>query len=145
MVMTKMPILDKTYALTIINEFLEKFQDIIVSNKAPKLADFESFLSPNFKLFINGKLDTKNIVNYLEQIVLYQKGFSSIDLSDLLEDPIMEGNKVVIQYDANLVGRNGQQSLVNILAIVTFEDNKIVQWMQVAHEKGVSQWDMNPQ
>jgi hypothetical protein len=142
MVIAKIPALDKTIALSTINEFLEKFQDVIVSNQAPNLSDFEKILSPNFKLFINGRLDTKDLSHYLKQIMLYQKGFKSIDLSDLLEEPIVDGNKVVIQYDANLNGRNGQQSLVSIIAIVLFEDKKISQWIQVAHEKGESQWDM---
>lgn len=143
MVIAKMLVLDKTKALLTINEFLQKFEEVISSHQAPNLSDFDSLLCPNFKLFINGRLDIKDLSHYLKQIMVYQKGFNSIDLSDLLDEPIIEGNKVVIQYDANLNGSNGQQSLVNIMAIVIFEDNKISQWIQVAHEKGESQWDMH--
>lgn len=141
MVMTKALTLDKTQALTLINNFMEKFQEIVNRPNAPKAADLDKLLATSFQLAINEKTDAKNLNDYLSRIMAYQKKFSHVSLSDLLEEPLIMDNKAVVQFEVNLTPRSGKKTIIAVMAIVTIEGNKIIKWTQVSHDKGSSHWD----
>lgn len=141
MVMTKPAQLDKKQALSLLNDFLRQFQTTCNQPNPPKSSDFERYLSRNFQISSNNHIVGKNLAEYLNRVAKFQKKYSHIELTDFNLEPLISGNKLIIQYDANLTSRNGQKIQMNFMVIITIEDNLITHWDQVAHEKGSSHWD----
>lgn len=138
---TKSATIDKDHAQTLVEDFFQQFQTACVKNTPPKSADFEKYLSKNFHFTSNGQIAGDSIHDYLKRIERLQQKYSSIELSEPHQELIVAGNQVVINYDAFLKSKAGKEVQLNIMAIATIEGNKIVDWIQVANEKGSGHWD----
>lgn len=141
MAMTKTAALDKTKVTSILNNLLKQFQQLCNRPNQPSESDLEEFLASDFQLTNNGKLASKSLADHMNRIMKFQKKFSKIEVTSLLEEPIVSGNKAAFRYNCNLTPRNGQKLMVNFMVMATFEDNKIAQWLQVSHQQNTGDWD----
>lgn len=142
MVIAKEAALDKNQATAFFNNFLKNFSNMCNRPNAPTVSDLEKFFTKNLQLTSNRKQITKSVSDYLNRITNLHKKYSHFEVSNLLEEPIISGNKVAVTYDLTMTPRSGgSKVIVNIAAFATIEDNKIAQWVQVVNEKGSSKWD----
>lgn len=135
MVATKAQPLEKQKALHVVGHFLNQFKNCFKQRQAPHAADFEKILSPHFQNLSNGKLIGKNIPDFLKRIQDVQKRYSYIEFSPL-EECLISGNKGIFQYDITLTLKDGEERLLNVMAIATIEGDLITHWSQVSHDKG---------
>ena len=133
--------INKMQLMNLVNNLLRQVQKCCNQTQSPKLSDFEKWMAPNFQLFSNGKIISKNAADYMKRLVNFQKKFVHMEISDMLEEPLIYENKMAVHYDIDLTGRNGNQSKVFVMAIITLENDKVLRWEQVAHEKGTGIWD----
>lgn len=142
MVITKSAPVSKEKALSLVYDFYHQLQTWVSTEKVPAQNEIERYLSHNFKLTSNGNTLCKSSSEYLNRIKKFQERFSRFEFSKPLEEPVVNGNEIAIYYKVDLTPRKGGGSKqVFILAIGAIEDNHIVHWTQVAHEKGASEWD----
>lgn len=142
MVLVKTPTLSKDQAQTILHGFLQQFQNICNKHTKPNPTEFEKFLSRNFKISSNGKVVGKNLNEYLERIQKFQERYTHIEIPHkLLEEPVIADNRAVFFYNVHLTRKDGGKVKMFLMAIGVFEDGKIVQWNQVAHQEGSTDWD----
>lgn len=126
--------LDKQKALQLLNNFLDQFRNCCNQKHPPKADYFENIVSNDFHNSSGGKQIGKNMQDFLRRIQEVQKKYSHIDFSRL-QECLISGNKAIIQYDMNRTLRNGEKSLINIMAIATIDGDLITHWSQVSHEK----------
>lgn len=126
--------LDKQKALQLLNSFLDQFRNCCNQKHPPKADYFETILSNDFHNSSSGQQIGKNMHDFLQRIQKVQKKYSYIDFSRL-QECLISGNKAIIQYDMNRTSRNGEKSLINIMAIATIDGDLITHWSQVSHEK----------
>jgi hypothetical protein len=129
-------VLDKHKALEILNGFLLQFQQCCNKKHPPNASNFENFLSHNFQNSSNGKVIGKNVHDFLERIQKVQKRYSELKITPL-HDCLISDNKVIAQYDVNLISLRGEKVQMFLMAIATIEDHLITQWSQVSHNKGI--------
>lgn len=134
MIETKMQALEKQKALQLLNNFLDQFRNCCNQKHLPKADYFENIISSDFHNSSSGTQIGKNIQDFLKRIQRVQKKYSHVDFTHL-QECLISGNKAIIQYDMNLTSRNGEKSLLNIIAIATIDGNLITHWSQVSHEK----------
>lgn len=141
MVSTKTKTLNKSTYLTLINDFFAAFQECCNRPEAPKGKELVNYLNSDFQLISNERTEVKNLQDYYKRIELFRNRYEHFDIIGPLEEPLIGDNKVVLQYEISLEGRDGEAQIVCIMAIATFKDNKISRWQQVTHEKGRGTWD----
>lgn len=140
MVLAKASI-DKKQAETLLDGLFTQFQTNINRGTAPTPAEFEKFLSRNFHFTTNGREEGKSLMDYVSRISFLQKKYSNATISSFIAEPLIVGNKAVVQYDIKLTPRTGPKTEVSVIAIATIDENHITNWTQVAHEKGTGRWD----
>lgn len=144
MAFTKTGVIDKAQALALIDNFFEQFQNSCNRPEAPKTTDFEKVLSKNFRIFSNGKPMAKGLEDYVVRVASIKKRYPHVDITGPLEEPLLAGNKATILYDLEIKKPSGEKAHIYMMAMVTFEDNKIAEWVQVNHErndKDQNRWD----
>lgn len=130
----------KNQAVTFLNSFLDEFQHWCNEPTAPSAIDLEQFLAPNFKISSNGKVLSQSLNDYLARIGNFRKKYASVEITNV-QDPLVDGNKMAVQYEIYMITHTGQKTLVYISALATIENNKLNEWSQVAFEQGEGQWD----
>ena len=141
MATTKSTTVDKTQAISLVDNFLEQFQAVCNQPSPAKASDLDKWLSQNLQVTSNGNVVDRSLQDYINRIGKMKSKYSRIEIQDRLEEPIVSDNKVVVNYDAVLTGKNNQAVTVNIMAIATVDNNKISRWTQVANQKGTGNWD----
>lgn len=133
--------LDKAHARAVINNFFEVLQNLCNSDTPLKTADLERSISRQVEFSSNGQVVCHSSSEYLSQIEKYRRAYSSFEINNYMDEPLVADNKAIINYDVQLVERKTKKEIdVNVMAIVTIEDGKIVHWNQVANEKWISHW-----
>lgn len=127
-------VLDKQKALQLLNSFLDQIRNCCNQKHPPKADYFDTILSNDFHNSSSGKLIGKNKHDFLKRIQEIQAKYSHIDFSRL-QECLISGNKAIIQYDMHRTLRNGEKSLIHIMAIATIDGDLITHWSQVSHEK----------
>jgi|GEM_PF-3028671 len=134
--------LNRQKTVTLIENFFKQFEICCNRQTAPTAVEFENIIAENFQISSNNKLAAKSRSEYLDRIRNFQKNYSSVKISALMEEPIISDNKVVVRYDADLIARERQQNMqVNIIAIATVDNDLLTSWNQIAHVTGRDQWD----
>jgi uncharacterized NAD(P)/FAD-binding protein YdhS len=123
-------------ASVLLNEVFKHFQNWIKQSKDPTLAEVEKFFTQDFQLYSNGLLISKNLSDHLNRIAKLRKKYSRIKIEGPHDEPLVSDNKFATHYTFHLTTHTGQESQIDVMAIVTTEDNKCKRWTQVAHEKG---------
>lgn len=100
------------------------------------MAKLQRLFAKNFEFFSNTHHIAHNLQGYQERLKNIQSRFPKITYSKLLEEPIIAGNKVVIQYNATLQSPSGSKHEATVMAILTIEEDKVTKWQEVIHEKG---------
>lgn len=134
MATTKLYTLEKPKALQLINNFLNQYKKCCDKRNQFNATNFENILSDNFQNSSNGKLFERNLHDFLHRIEEIRKKYSHVDFTHI-NDCLISDNKAIIQYDMNLTLQNGEKRLLNIMAIATFDGDRIVHWSQVSHDK----------
>lgn len=134
--------MDKTKTLGVIFDFFKQFQKWCSPSAAtPSLSELEKYISKNLQMSSNGQSVTRSSANYLDRLLKFQKKYSSFQISEPLEEPIIYDNRAAIYYRLDLTTKTGQHKQVYIMGLVTIEDDKISRWIQVTNEKGLGTWD----
>jgi hypothetical protein len=140
MTMTKaQPAMDKAQAKTWAKNFLQNFQNIYNQPNMTE-ADLEKIFTTNFQFTSNNQLLTKSTAEHMNRATKLRKKYAHFELKGL-EEPVINENRIAVNYELNLRAHNGQKSQVLIMAIATLEGNKISQWSQVTHDKHSNPWD----
>ena len=135
MAITKTAGLDRTQALALLDGLLETFQNSCNQINPPNSADFERYLATDFQIASNGQTVAKSLAEYMKRITKFRNKYVKFEITELLIEPLLIGNKIVSNYKVDLTTRNGQTLQVYIMAIGLIRDNKFSQWLQVASEK----------
>ncbi len=134
--------LDRQKAVSLIENFFKQFEICCNRQTAPTPEEFKNIFAENFQISSNNKFVAKSRLEYLDRIKTFQKKYSHVKISSLLEEPIFSENKVVVRYDADLISHGQQKNIqVNIMAIATIDNNLLTSWSQIAHVMGRDQWD----
>ena len=135
-------ILDKSKILNVVNDFFKHFQIWCGRTPvSPTPHEIEHYLAKNLQMFNNGQLVARSATNYLDRLQRFQKKYSGFKISQPLEEPLIYGNQVAIYYTIDLTARDGEHAQVYVMALLTFEDDKISRWVEVTHEKNTGNWD----
>lgn len=129
--------LAKTLAKGIMDFFIE-------CGKPGNKADFSKlsqFFSPTVLVVSNENQVSKNLQEFQNRIKNIQTRFPTITYTKFLEKPIIARNKVVIRYNLETMDTQGKKREVVVIAILTVENDKVVQWTEVLHEKGLGEID----
>lgn len=137
MVTTKAAALDKKQATVLIDNFLEQFQNWCNQHRPPSSAELEKFLTHNCINFSNGVQIGKGIQEFAARVTNLQHKHSRTEISPC-RDCLVVGNKAIVQFEVKLTERAGEKKNMYIMAIVSFEDNLISSWVQVAHIKSAT-------
>lgn len=140
MVATKTP-LDKKQAVAMIETFFKQFQTCCNRPKPPIPSDFDKVLSRNFEMTSNGQTVCKNLESYCQRLDKMQKKWNKFEVSAPLEEPLVCGNKISVNYEGNFTTPTGQKNRFFFMASATVEDNKFTNWTQVAHQQGTGNLD----
>jgi hypothetical protein len=133
--------LDKTQVLEIIYGFFKEFENWIGQSKVPTVADLEKYLAKKYHISSNGQHVAHSTDEYLNRYQRFQKKYSKFQISKPIEEPLISGNRVAFHYKVDLTTHQNQRKQVFIGTIATIEDNKILDWNQIAHESGAGDWD----
>lgn len=133
--------LDAKHAQEIIRDVFALLRSYGNLNSTPNANELQRIFSPQFKLIHNDRQVANNLNEYSKRLENLQKLSSLTTYSNLLEEPIIAGNKIVIRYGAELNKKSGQKAQYQIIAILAVADDKIVQCTEVIHEKGSGSFD----
>jgi hypothetical protein len=134
--------LDKTKIVGVIYDFFKQFKQWCgPSAVTPSANELEKYLSKNLQMFNNGQLVVKSAAHYLDRLKKFQSKYSSFQISEPLEEPLVEDNRASIYYKLDLTTRNKQHIEVYIMGLFTIEQDKISRWIEVTNEKGMELWD----
>lgn len=136
MVMTKTSNLTKNQAQAIVGSLFKNFQAWITQPQDPTISEIEKIFSRDFQLTSNGLLASKDLADHVKRLAKLRKKYSRIEVKESSEEPLVSDHKFAVYYTLHLTSHTRQESLIDIMAIATVEDNKIKRWIQVAHEKG---------
>lgn len=135
--------LEKSKVLHIIYDFFNQFSTWCGHPPLiPSLEELEKYISTNLHMYNNGQMIAKNSADYLERIKNLQKKYSSFQISEPLEEPLINGNKAAIYYKLDLLTHLGQHKQIYIIGLVTIEKDKISHWTEVTNEKSGGTWDI---
>ncbi len=131
-------VLDARHAQDLLREVFTLLRTYGNGSSSPNAGELQRFFSTQFQLINNDRKVCSNLNDYVKRLQDIQKENSQATYSNLLEEPIVAGNKVVIRYGAELANKSGKRSKYQIIAILTFQDDKITQCTEVIHEVGSS-------
>jgi limonene-1,2-epoxide hydrolase len=102
----------------------------------------EKWISRNIEFTSNGQVVCHSSSEYITHLDKYRKAYSSLEIINLMDEPLVADNKAIINYDVDLFERKTNKKIqVAVMAIATIEDSKITHWNQVANEKNTSHWN----
>lgn len=126
--------LDKQKALRLINNFLDQYKNCCNQKAQPNPSAFKNILAPQVHNVTSGKEIGKNVDDILNRIKHCQKEYTRIEF-DHIDDCLIADDKAIIQYNMKRTAQDGKKDTINVMAVVTIEDNLITQWSMVSHEK----------
>lgn len=141
MAMAKTAAMTNAQATAWAKNFLNSFQNLCKQSNNPTVAELEKIMAHNVHVTSNGREIARNAAEYLNRIMKMRKKYSSFDINNPSAEPLMADNHMVVQYELNWRTQDGQKVNVVIMAMATVEDNRLVKWVQVAHEKNTGRWD----
>lgn len=133
-------ILDSKQAKTVVSGILESFASLGRPN-GNDFSKLNQFFSQHVEMISNDHHITNTLEQFQQRIRSFQQRFPHITYSKLLEEPLISGNKIVLRYNADATDKTGKKAQFIIIAIVTIEDEKVVRWVEVIHEKGTGHID----
>jgi hypothetical protein len=139
--MVKTTILGKQKCISLVEDFLNAFVYWTKQTEAPSLSDLNSLLANNFQIKSNGIIKAKNIKEYLSVVDGFRKKCFNVTFPGLEGDPLFSDDRLAIQYNPTFNDKNGKITQCHMMAIVTFENEKIALWEEVVCEQGLVPWD----
>lgn len=137
--------LDKEKAKNIVIGWFHYFENCCNGIEEISAESLGKFLSTDFHITSNGQLICKSLSEYLGRMHKFHQYYVYAKLCPFLEEPLVCDNKLVVHYAVDLTARGGQNSQMVFMAIASFADDKISNWIQVAHQKGTGHWEsLNP-
>lgn len=134
--------LEKTKIPSVVSDFFKQFSKWYgTSATTPTSTELAKYIADDLQVSNNGKLIAGSASEYLERIKKLQRNYTKFQISEALEEPLVSGNRAAIYYKLDLTTRTGQHKQVYVLGLVTIEDNKISQWVEVTSEKDATTWD----
>lgn len=131
--------LERTKGLHVVSEFFKQFSKWCAPGAAAvTLNDLEKYISKDLQMYNNGKQVARSSANYLERVQKFQKKYTKFQVSEPIEEPLVNENRASIYYKVDLTTQNGQHKQVFILGMFTLENDKISHWVEVSNEKDAS-------
>jgi hypothetical protein len=137
---TKAPV-DPKQARTLVEGILELFAEFGKTNAQADAAKLGRFFSPNLQVVSNENNVVSNLNQFQERIRTWKSNYPTITYSKLLVEPVVSANRVAIRYNAEPTDKSGKKHRLQILAILTLENDKVTSWHEVIHEKGTGSVD----
>lgn len=134
-------VLDSRHAQEILNDVFKLYRSYGNPSTTPTTAELQKVFSPHLKIISNDRNVCNNLNDFVKRLQEIQKQSTLATYSNLLETPIVAGNKIVIRYGAELTRKTGKKSQFQVIAILTLQDDKIVEWTEVLHERGSGSFD----
>lgn len=135
MVMTKKFDLNESQATALVHDLFKHFQNWIRQAKEPTSSEVGKIFTPDFQLFSNGLLGSKDLSDHIHRLAKLRKKYARIEVEGPFEEPLVSHNKIAVHYALRLIPHTGQESQMEIMATALIEDNKFKRWTQVAHER----------
>lgn len=124
--------LDRNEVLPLLNGFFGIVERACNGKDTPHSAELDKYVHPDFHMRSNGESVCKSNMDLLLFFQEHQKKYQSLKITEFLEDIVIGGNKVVIRFDLEVVDKTTKQKRVlHVMAIVTIEDNRLLQWSEV--------------
>lgn len=134
--------IDKTKIINIVYSFFNHFSEWCGANAiTPSVSELEKHLASKVQMYNNGQLVVNGAADYLNRLKKFQKKYSSFQISQPLEEPLISGNRGAIYYKLDLSTHEGKRRQVFITGLFTIEDDKISRWVEVTNEKNGGNWD----
>lgn len=129
--------IDKQSAQKLVHGLFRLLKDY-AENRAsvPNSSQLEHYLSNKIRLISNERAVCRNIGDFLLRIREVQKHFEEIQFSDFLEEPLVADQKIVLRFHIDGIRSTGQKSQFQVFAILTVNQGKISEWIEILHEKG---------
>jgi|NOAtaT_6_FD_contig_31_4968927_length_1215_multi_18_in_0_out_0_2 hypothetical protein len=142
MTMTRTRGVDKALAISLVDEVLERLQEVTNGSKNPMLHDLDQFFTTDFHLVNNSQTICRSLADYTQRIKKIKRKYAKVTVTNALEEPLFTDNKLAFRFNINFFDGDGHKTVVNFMAIATIENNhKISHWIQVSHEKSPFEWD----
>lgn len=125
--------LDRNEVMPLLNGFFAIVDRACNGKERPHSAELDKYVHPDFHMKSNGQLVCKNNADLLLYLQDHQKNYSSVKFTELLEDPVIGGNKVVIRFDVELTDKLQHKKVAHVIAIITVDDSRLLQWSEVTN------------
>ena len=133
--------LDVRHAQEIVKNVFTLLRSYGTLSATPNASELQKLFAQDFQLIHNDRKVCNNLNEYAKRLQDLQKLNSQTTYSNLMEEAIVAGNKIVIRYGAEVNRKSGQKAQFQIIGILTIADDKIIQATEVIHEKGSGSFD----
>lgn len=116
-------------------QLLKKYVSDRNHSSTPELAELEQFLSSNITFIRNERTICLSLKDFITRLRKIRSFFEEVHFSSFLEDPIVSNNKIVLRYNLSCLLSTGQKKLFHIIDILTVDHDKVVNWLEVLHDK----------
>ena len=132
---------DPKQARTLVEGILELFTELGKTNAKADAGKLGRYFSPSLQLVSNENNVVSNLNQFQERIATWKSNFPTTTYSKLLVEPVVSANRVAIRFNAEPTDKSGKKHRLQIIAILTLENDKVTSWHEVIHEKGTGSVD----
>jgi len=133
--------LDRAQAIATLEGFLKDFERWFAQPGGPAPVELQRWLTPGFHLWSNGELIIHSTDEYVERIANLHRRYESCQVEPIMGETVVCNHTAVVQYRVHLTAKDRKTTDLHLMAIAHFEEDKIAQWTQVVHQKGLPHWD----
>ncbi|MBS0629350.1 MAG: hypothetical protein JSS30_03890 [Verrucomicrobia bacterium] len=94
----------------------------------------QRYLDDDFTILSNNEILCNDIHEALDYFTRCQKKYRSVLYSPFVEPPIISGEKAVLHFKIDGLDWEGGRVLLDVMAILTFQNGKIGKWKEVFHQ-----------
>lgn len=127
---------DPKQARTLIEGILELFTELGKTNAKPDAGKLGRFFSSNLQVVTNENNVVSNLNQFQERLSTLKASYPTITYSKLLVEPVVSANRIAIRFNAEPTDKSGKKHRLQVIAILTLENDKVSSWHEVIHEKG---------
>ncbi len=100
-------------------------------NSKVTLDSLQDFMTADCTVESNGSILSQGTLEFIDYLNKMQKKYENVSYSEFLEEPIISANKATFHFQVDCTEKEGNQRMLDVIAIVTFEKGKISHWKEV--------------
>ena len=120
--------------MDIINQFFQYLSYIGNPDNKIDAHSLKKYLNDDCVIQSNNEILCRGIHEFIEYGKRMQQKYEKVSYSKFLEEPIISGNKAVVHFHVNCLDKSKTKSYLDAIAIITFQNGKIIFWTEVFHE-----------